>query len=164
MSSSAALLTALRCKHCYQSTARRVYNARSRILGPGKRALGTTAASDQKRFDHTSIAASLLCVSLIGAGAFVAGQEDSSEASESWIQKIRTLCEPRGQPKNVMLHRKRSLRGRSLNEKYNVNWHTVLGEGAYGSVHPARLAATGEKVSYLRNESFDLSFQVASHV
>lgn len=50
------------------------------------------------------------------------------------------------QPRNVMVHRLRSLRGRNLNEKYNVDWKTVLGEGAYGSVHPARLAATGEKV------------------
>jgi hypothetical protein len=33
-----------------------------------------------------------------------------------------------------------------LDEKYKVEWEKVLGEGAYGSVHPARLAATGEKV------------------
>jgi len=46
-----------------------------------------------------------------------------------------------------MHHRKRSLRGRSLNDKYNLDWEQVLGEGAYGSVHPARLAATGEKVA-----------------
>jgi len=51
------------------------------------------------------------------------------------------------QPRNVMVHRLRSSRGRNLNEKYNVDWKTVLGEGAYGSVHPARLAATGEKVA-----------------
>eukprot|EP00546_Thalassionema_frauenfeldii_P001398 CAMPEP_0178939012 /NCGR_PEP_ID=MMETSP0786-20121207/26649_1 /TAXON_ID=186022 /ORGANISM="Thalassionema frauenfeldii, Strain CCMP 1798" /LENGTH=741 /DNA_ID=CAMNT_0020617793 /DNA_START=279 /DNA_END=2503 /DNA_ORIENTATION=+ len=50
------------------------------------------------------------------------------------------------QPQNVMYHRKRSLRGRALNDKYNVDWDEVLGEGAYGSVHPARLAATGKKV------------------
>ena len=36
---------------------------------------------------------------------------------------------------------------RGLNEKYKVDWKTVLGEGAYGSVHPARLAVTGEKVA-----------------
>lgn len=41
----------------------------------------------------------------------------------------------------------RSLKGRSLNAKYNVDWQTVLGEGAYGSVHPARLRATGEKLA-----------------
>ena len=50
-------------------------------------------------------------------------------------------------PRNVMIHRMRSLRGRSLRDKYNVDWSTILGEGAYGSVHPARLAATGEKVA-----------------
>lgn len=46
-----------------------------------------------------------------------------------------------------MLQSMRSLRGRSLTAKYNVDWKTVLGEGAYGSVHPARLRATGEKVA-----------------
>lgn len=50
-------------------------------------------------------------------------------------------------PRNVMVSRLRSSRGRSLASKYNVDWMTVLGEGAYGSVHPARLAATGEKVA-----------------
>merc|ERR1740124_497679 len=34
-----------------------------------------------------------------------------------------------------------------MNEKYIVDWRIVIGEGAYGSVHPARLAATGEKVA-----------------
>lgn len=34
-----------------------------------------------------------------------------------------------------------------MNAKYLVDWSTVLGEGAYGSVHPARLRATGEKVA-----------------
>ena len=51
------------------------------------------------------------------------------------------------QPRNVMISRMRSIKGRGLNEKYNVEWNTVLGEGAYGSVHPARLALTGEKVA-----------------
>jgi hypothetical protein len=57
------------------------------------------------------------------------------------------------QPRNVMLHRMRSGAGRGLNDKYRVDWKTVIGEGAYGSVHPARLAATGEKVSLVRSNS-----------
>lgn len=51
------------------------------------------------------------------------------------------------QPRNVMISRMRSVAGRGLHEKYKVDWNTVLGEGAYGSVHPARLALTGEKVA-----------------
>jgi hypothetical protein len=47
---------------------------------------------------------------------------------------------------NVMLHRMRSLQARSLDDKYIIDWETVIGEGAYGSVYPGRLAATGEKV------------------
>jgi hypothetical protein len=54
------------------------------------------------------------------------------------------------QPRNVMISRMRSVAGRGLHEKYNVDWKTVLGEGAYGSVHPARLALTGEKVSLIK--------------
>jgi cell envelope opacity-associated protein A len=53
------------------------------------------------------------------------------------------------QPRNVMISRMRSVAGRGLHDKYNVDWKTVLGEGAYGSVHPARLALTGEKVSLI---------------
>jgi hypothetical protein len=49
--------------------------------------------------------------------------------------------------RNVMLHRKRSKAGRDLHSKYKVDWKTVIGEGAYGSVYPARLASTGEKVA-----------------
>jgi hypothetical protein len=74
---------------------------------------------------------------------------------------FRQLNNPKNQPRNVMVHRLRSYRGRGLNEKYNVEWKKVLGEGAYGSVHPARLAATGEKVAlkkitkrYTNNSSF----------
>ncbi len=67
--------------------------------------------------------------------------ESSSQSSAP-----NTLSSGISTPRNVMVHRLRSLRGRNLNEKYKVDWNTVLGEGAYGSVHPARLAATGEKV------------------
>ncbi|GAX12791.1 hypothetical protein FisN_15Hh270 [Fistulifera solaris] len=56
-------------------------------------------------------------------------------------------CEPRKEPRNVMLHRMRSMKGRGLTEKYTIDWDTVLGEGAYGMVYPARVAATGEKVA-----------------
>lgn len=62
-----------------------------------------------------------------------------------------TAYEPRKvggpQPQNVMLHRMRSMKGRGLTEKYQIDWDTVLGEGAYGQVYPARVAATGEKVA-----------------
>jgi len=50
-------------------------------------------------------------------------------------------------PRNVTAQRMRSLRARNLDDKYRVDWNMVLGEGAYGSVHPARVANTGEKVA-----------------
>jgi len=58
---------------------------------------------------------------------------------------IRT--DSKAPPRNVTAHRMRSLRARNLDDKYRVDWKTVLGEGAYGSVHPARVANTGEKVA-----------------
>ncbi len=50
-------------------------------------------------------------------------------------------------PRNVMLHRLRSIKARSLQDKYDINWDVVLGEGAYGAVYPGKLRSTGEKVS-----------------
>ena len=65
-----------------------------------------------------------------------------------------TQAEPRRVPslnsaRSSNLNRFRSITDRGMNSKYIVDWKVVLGEGAYGSVHPARLAATGEKVSGL---------------
>ncbi len=77
----------------------------------------------------------------------------SSDAIASQMEPLRRqavknpISSQFHQPRNVMISRMRSIKGRGLNEKYNVDWNTVLGEGAYGSVHPARLALTGEKVA-----------------
>jgi hypothetical protein len=70
-----------------------------------------------------------------------------STAAQAEPRRFMTM-----QPRNVMLHRMRSNRARGLNDKYQVDWKIVLGEGAYGSVHPARLASTGEKVRRRRNK------------
>jgi serine/threonine protein kinase len=103
-------------------------------------------------------ATALALASLAGSTVFNAQNESSvkkrnaSESSSSSDQSV-TSCEPRRinsvdlQPRNVMLHRMRSVKGRGLNDKYKVDWDIVLGEGAYGYVHPARLAVTGEKVA-----------------
>lgn len=81
-----------------------------------------------------------------GGGWYV--NQHSSHPDSTLTRSPHSQCEPTGrnQPQNVMIHRMRSIKGRGLTEKYNIDWNTVLGEGAYGSVHPARLAATGEKV------------------
>jgi Serine/threonine protein kinase len=76
-------------------------------------------------------------------------QEDHTLDHENPTASTSTTTkkDSNSQPRNVMLHRHRSTSSRSLSAKYNVDWKTVLGEGAYGSVHPARLASTGEKVA-----------------
>lgn len=66
--------------------------------------------------------------------------------SSPQVEPPRRQLSSRKEPKNVMLHRMRSSAGRGMNDKYTVDWETVIGEGAYGSVHPARLRMTGEKV------------------
>lgn len=119
------------------------------------RVMSTSTNSQQSDSSKDVVAAAL--VSAVAAGALftIADTKDQSacdtKASFS-LHSITAEAEPRRfmtarqQPRNVMLHRMRSGAGRGLNDKYNVDWNTNLGEGAYGSVHPARLAVTGEKV------------------
>lgn len=101
--------------------------------------------------DYRSFALAALA-SATAAAAFVHSNQEQATvecgaAATAWDpQSIRGATTP--QPRNVMLHPRRSIRARNLQDKYNVEWNQVLGEGAYGSVHPARLAATGEKVSH----------------
>lgn len=71
----------------------------------------------------------------------------SMEPLQRTAVKNKIAAHTQFQPRNVMISRMRSLAGRGMNEKYKVDWGTVLGEGAFGSVHPARLALTGEKVN-----------------
>eukprot|EP00560_Eucampia_antarctica_P001865 CAMPEP_0197841304 /NCGR_PEP_ID=MMETSP1437-20131217/46096_1 /TAXON_ID=49252 ORGANISM="Eucampia antarctica, Strain CCMP1452" /NCGR_SAMPLE_ID=MMETSP1437 /ASSEMBLY_ACC=CAM_ASM_001096 /LENGTH=877 /DNA_ID=CAMNT_0043451031 /DNA_START=75 /DNA_END=2708 /DNA_ORIENTATION=+ len=61
------------------------------------------------------------------------------------IQREITKSSP---PRNVMLHRMRSVRARDMKDKYKIDWDKVLGEGAYGSVHPGWILSTGEKVAF----------------
>ena len=118
-----------------------------------------TAATDASSKQEPSNVSPAILVSAIAAGviALKGTKEESScdtaKAASPPAFSLPSLAhaEPRRsmtmqQPRNVMLHRMRSGAARGLNDKYNVDWKTVLGEGAYGSVHPARLAKTGEKV------------------
>jgi hypothetical protein len=119
------------------------------------RVMSTSTNSQQSGSSKDVVAAALASAVAAGALFTIANTKDQSacdtKASFS-LNSITAEAEPRRfmtarqQPRNVMLHRMRSGEGRGLNDKYNVDWNTNLGEGAYGSVHPARLAATGEKV------------------
>jgi hypothetical protein len=77
----------------------------------------------------------------------IAGNDHGLSAEQQHHPQSSSSSVVDGAAKNIMLHRMRSKRGRSLNDKYNIDWTVRLGEGAYGSVHPARLRATGEKVA-----------------
>eukprot|EP00429_Kryptoperidinium_foliaceum_P002198 CAMPEP_0176007262 /NCGR_PEP_ID=MMETSP0120_2-20121206/3142_1 /TAXON_ID=160619 /ORGANISM="Kryptoperidinium foliaceum, Strain CCMP 1326" /LENGTH=823 /DNA_ID=CAMNT_0017340017 /DNA_START=20 /DNA_END=2491 /DNA_ORIENTATION=- len=102
--------------------------------------------SDSSSTDQRTIRATTFGAALALAGLSLY-EDDTTMKLGAFLQPSITMSEPQKQPRNVMLHRMRSAAGRGLNDKYNVDWKTVLGEGAYGSVHPARLAATGEKVA-----------------
>ena len=99
------------------------------------------------------VAAAAAVVASVAACTYTYQQKEEMAQCESPIQLQRSKRAPAqkllagGAARNVMLHRMRSLRARDLSEKYRVDWRTVLGEGAYGSVHPARHFATGEKVA-----------------
>lgn len=62
------------------------------------------------------------------------------------VERIRNQSKENERPRSAPIHHMHSARTRNMREKYNIDWKTVLGEGAYGSVHPARLAGTSEKV------------------
>jgi hypothetical protein len=78
----------------------------------------------------------------------VAHCDTKNQTASHWNSSgtVKDFMSRSGQPRNVMLHRMRSARARNLEEKYDIAWDTKLGEGAYGSVYPGRLSATGEKV------------------
>jgi hypothetical protein len=79
----------------------------------------------------------------------VAHCDAKNQTTSQWNSPeiVKDFRSKSAQPRNVMLHRMRSSRARNLEEKYDIAWDTKLGEGAYGSVYPGRLSATGEKVS-----------------
>ena len=116
----------------------------------------TTKQLDQRM---TTVAMALLLTSAAtlgniacgdGHGYSIATCEARAETSPAQWNPPRPVSrrefKPTDQPRNVMLHRMRSVRARNLQEKYDIAWKTKLGEGAYGSVYPGRLSATGEKV------------------
>ena len=164
MSSGAAIRTALRCQRC-AFRVRRIRN-----LATTHRVVRGFAASagEHETFDASRLVEWALAATVLATGTYAISKADlgtllpvkESESGDS-LQSNLVSCEPRrsttNQPRNVMLHRMRSRGGRGLNEKYKVDWKTVLGEGAYGSVHPARLAATGEKVRDFRLDASLLS-------
>jgi len=82
-------------------------------------------------------------VSLIGPGkSFASCQQQVLKAP---LPSTTGLPTPGMPAKNIMLHRLRSVRARNMTDKYNVLWEKKLGEGAFGSVHPAYNIKTGEK-------------------
>ena len=80
-------------------------------------------------------------------------ESDETPPFEPWRQSPMS-------PSSSLLHRySKDKNGKNkkddnlpMNKKYNIDWSNVLGEGAYGKVHLARVAATGEKVA-LKNIS-----------
>jgi hypothetical protein len=156
--SRSTLRLALRCHQCTSLSTRilkRKQDAWKRIGVPA-------FATERTKTDGTESFSSMVDLATLSMAIAATGfmiwnvsplersdeRPDGSRNTMPW-RPYPSQCEPRRantQPRNVMLHRMRSIRGRDLNEKYRVDWKTVMGEGAYGSVHPARLAATGEKV------------------
>eukprot|EP00581_Thalassiosira_minuscula_P011566 CAMPEP_0183713244 /NCGR_PEP_ID=MMETSP0737-20130205/8139_1 /TAXON_ID=385413 /ORGANISM="Thalassiosira miniscula, Strain CCMP1093" /LENGTH=908 /DNA_ID=CAMNT_0025941997 /DNA_START=158 /DNA_END=2884 /DNA_ORIENTATION=+ len=97
------------------------------------------------------------------ASSSSSGSRNSSSSGSSssmlaafgpWMSDSSSSSSLASTRKSLLQHRQtRSERKRSetkdvdMNEKYDVDFTTVLGEGAYGRVHPATLVETGEKVA-----------------
>lgn len=131
------------------------------------RSFAVTGTSSSKSGDgHDQWNALFLTVAIAACAAITAKSDNSSLASpDSAVVKCdasttviapaseaATLgnskkMSPNDKPRNVMLHRLRSIKARSLQDKYDINWDVVLGEGAYGAVYPGKLRSTGEKVN-----------------
>jgi len=129
--------------------------ASGRVRVQGRRAALCSNRANGGESDGPSVPSILSTAVALTAAAsavvlFSAGDQRSSSASAMASCEAAIENEKRklnSSARGVMLHRTRSNRTRGLADKYNVDWDMCLGEGAYGSVHPARLAATGEKVS-----------------
>jgi hypothetical protein len=152
MSSGTAIRTAWR-RHrliavCRTAASRRLRNGRS---------FGAVASASQTLHEQRADVFGMTEMALAGGllAAYAAMTLSDGGNNETACEAVQSdSFEPmiplnKQQPRNVMIHRMRSLKGRNLNDKYKVDWKTVLGEGAYGSVHPSRVAVTGEKVSVL---------------
>jgi pyruvate/2-oxoglutarate dehydrogenase complex dihydrolipoamide acyltransferase (E2) component len=87
------------------------------------------------------------CETAVAAASSSLSSVTEDEDEEPTTTRQQQSQQQQHPPRNVMLHRMRSVRARNLNEKYKVDWNQVLGEGAYGAVYPARLATTREKVA-----------------
>jgi hypothetical protein len=150
MSSSITTKVLLCGRNCLRRT-KRVRNTQTRALA------SLNQQSQQTQDSSYRDGAAAVMAAAVASGALYSMSNMESACDTKTVTTISlppmpTTTEPRRHmsvrdPKNVMLHRMRSLAGRGLNNKYNVDWNTVIGEGAYGSVYPARLACTGEKVS-----------------
>ena len=154
---SSVLRIACRNRSCLQSSIqqqqchgiiRRTLARHSRQRRFATVAKAAIAADNQHNGSSAATAAALL---LAAAAATLQLPQGSSTTTST-----KTQNEPRRVPSRISttltprasnLSRFRSITDRGMNSKYTVDWNVVLGEGAYGSVHPARLAATGEKVS-----------------
>ena len=95
---------------------------------------------------HFITAALFAATSLLSQRLQIDDSSQICQCDSRWQGAPNPPLSSRAPPVNVTAHRMRSIRARNLSDKYKVDWKTVLGEGAYGSVHPARIAATGEKV------------------
>ena len=114
-------------------TTKKLVRGRLRYLSLATKAVPTRtsftipseSSSDSTSMSYASATIALALVggiSLAGGGLYV-----HHDTSGSLWARNSTSAEPMRQPRNVMLHRMRSAAGRGLNDKYNVDWTTVLG-------------------------------------
>lgn len=137
------------------------------------RSMSTHVDSSSSLTDGNNNIAFLALASALASGSAWIYSRPHAEQSEDEIHPFQVVAcqgaqtaiqnntKPNMPAKNIMLHRLRSVRARDMIDKYEILWDRVLGEGAYGSVHPAYDINTGEKVAlkkiskrYTNNKNF----------
>ena len=116
-----------------------IHTTKKLLVRGRNRCLSVTAKAVHTKFftkpsesssDSTSTpyATAAIALALVGAVSLAGGESYAHyDIRGSLLASNCTSAEPIRQPRNVMLHRMRSAAGRGLNDKYNVDWTTVLG-------------------------------------
>ena len=110
-------------------------------------AKAAAASNHQQNNGSSAAAAAALALAAAAGATLLPLQGNNNTTTQNEPRRVPSRISTTLTPRASNLSRFRSITDRGMNSKYTVDWNVVLGEGAYGSVHPARLAATGEKVS-----------------
>ena len=107
-------------------------SAQSQVPNPSQSLRSDSTSSSWSSLHASAVASALLLAGAVSSFAPAHAEMPSANTTNNASSVLGTSstvtqAEPVRQPRNVMLHRMRSAAGRGLNDKYKVDWKTVLG-------------------------------------